>query len=125
MLDQSRFLEIGQRPWGTYLVLEDEAKFKVKRLIVKPGKRLSLQSHEKRSEHWIVVEGEATLEVQVGSPENWVKIYYPNDYCYIPQKAKHRISNQGEKDLVIIEVQYGDYTGEDDIVRYEDDFGRS
>ncbi len=120
-----RYLEIGQRPWGKYYVLEDEEKFKVKKLIVEPGQRLSLQSHKQRSEHWVVVSGVATFEVRIGDDEfEWVKDYKPNEYCYIPAKAKHRISNNGDKQVIIIEVQCGDYTGEDDITRYEDDYGR-
>jgi mannose-6-phosphate isomerase-like protein (cupin superfamily) len=125
MTKADRYLEIGQRPWGRYFVMEDEEKFKVKKLEVLPGKRLSLQSHERRSEHWVVVSGIATLEVQVGDKENWIKEYKPNEYCYIPKQAKHRISNNQEDILIIIEVQCGDYTGEDDIIRYEDDFGRN
>lgn len=123
--NSDKYLEIGQRPWGKYFVMEDEEKYKVKKLVVLPGKRLSLQSHQHRSEHWVVVSGIATLEVQVGEEEEWIKDYSPNQYCYIPIKAKHRITNNQNQNLVIIEVQCGDYTGEDDIIRYEDDFGRN
>jgi mannose-6-phosphate isomerase-like protein (cupin superfamily) len=119
------YLEIGERPWGKYYVLVDQANHKVKRLVVNPGKRLSLQSHEHRSEHWVVVEGVGTFEIHVGDdPTEWVKQYHPEDHAYIPKRAKHRIHNKGTQDLVIIEVQCGNYTGEDDITRYEDDFGR-
>jgi mannose-6-phosphate isomerase-like protein (cupin superfamily) len=120
-----KYLEIGQRPWGKYFVMEDEEKFKVKKLIILPGKRLSLQSHQHRSEHWVVVSGIANLEVQEGDQKDWIKDYEPNQYCYIPKNAKHRISNNQDQELVIIEVQCGNYTGEDDIIRYEDDFGRN
>lgn len=124
MPNSDKYLEIGQRPWGKYFVMEAKEKFKVKKLEVLPGKRLSLQSHEHRSEHWVVVSGIATLEVRVGEKKDWVKDYSPNQYCYIPKETKHRISNNQNQTLIIIEVQYGSYTGEDDIVRYEDDFGR-
>ena len=120
-----KYLEIGQRPWGKYFVMEHEEKFKVKKLIILPGKRLSLQSHQHRSEHWVVVSGIANLEVQEGDQKDWIKDYEPNQYCYIPKNAKHRISNNQDQELVIIEVQCGNYTGEDDIIRYEDDFGRN
>ena len=121
---EQEYLEIGNRPWGQYFVLEDKQNFKVKRIVVKPGMRLSLQSHEKRSEHWMVVQGEATFEVRVGNQENWVNKYHPGEYAFVPRQIKHRISNQGVEDAIIIEVQFGDYTGEDDIKRFEDDFGR-
>ena len=125
MKDEDRYLEIGNRPWGNYYVLEDYPDFKVKRLVVKPGARLSLQSHNHRAEHWTVVAGIGTLEVHIGPEAEWIKEYKPNQYCHIPKKAKHRITNNGTEDLVIIEVQCGDYTGEDDIIRYQDDYGRS
>jgi mannose-6-phosphate isomerase-like protein (cupin superfamily) len=121
---EQEYLEIGDRPWGQYFVLEDKQKFKVKRIVVKPGMRLSLQSHEQRSEHWMVVEGVATFEVRVGDQQNWVNSYHPGEYAYVPKQIKHRISNTGTEDVIIIEVQFGDYTGEDDIKRFEDDFGR-
>lgn len=122
-----KYLEIGDRPWGQYFVMEISENFKVKKLIIKPNQRLSLQSHNHRSEHWIIVAGVATLEVQTDlqNPNSWIKEYKPNEYCFIPLGAKHRITNFGESDLVIIEVQCGDYTGEDDIVRYQDDYGRN
>jgi mannose-6-phosphate isomerase-like protein (cupin superfamily) len=125
-INQSKYLEIGNRPWGQYFVMETADKFKVKKLVIKPNQRLSLQSHKYRSEHWIVVSGVANLEVQIGNNKsNWVKDYKPNEYCFIPLGARHRICNFGIEDLVIIEVQCGDYTGEDDIVRYQDDYGRN
>ncbi len=107
------------RPWGAYTVLEDNAAFKIKKIVVKPGKRLSLQKHLHRSEHWVVVAG--TAIVQVGSEE---KIVRKNESIYIPMGEIHRLSNSGKIDLAIIETQVGDYLGEDDIIRVQDDFNR-
>lgn len=121
---QDRYLEIGYRPWGVYYVLEDEALFKVKKIIVQPGFRLSLQSHEHRSEHWTVVSGIATVDIR--APEyastEQLRILKVNESCYIPQGHLHRLINASHEPMVLIEVQCGDYTGEDDIRRYEDDF---
>lgn len=108
------------RPWGSYTVLESSERFKIKRIIVKPGKRLSLQKHLHRSEHWVVVSGAAT--VTVGEKCFLVR---PNESTYIPAGEKHRLQNEGKLPLVIIEVQVGEYTGEDDIIRIEDDFKRA
>ena len=107
------------RPWGTYTVLEDTPGYKIKRIVVKPGKRLSLQKHFHRSEHWIVVSGTAT--VTVGDE---VKIIRPNESTYIKMGEVHRLENQGKIPVILIEAQVGEYTGEDDIVRLEDDFKR-
>jgi mannose-1-phosphate guanylyltransferase len=107
------------RPWGTYTVLEVNSAYKIKKIVVKPGKRLSLQKHLHRSEHWVVVAG--TAAVQVGSEE---KIVRKNESIYIPIGEIHRLSNGGKIDLAIIETQVGDYLGEDDIIRVEDDFKR-
>jgi len=109
----------AHRPWGTYTVLEDSDRYKIKRIVVKPGKRLSLQKHFHRSEHWIVVSG--TALVRVGDKE---KIVRANESVYIPMGEKHRLENPGKIPLVIVEAQVGEYTGEDDIVRIEDDFKR-
>lgn len=121
-----RYLEVGNRPWGVYYVLEDLPLYKVKKIIVNPGQRLSLQSHEKRSEHWTVVSGIATVDIR--HPDfkeiEQLKVLRPNEGCHIPIGYLHRLSNRHNDPLVIIEVQCGEYTGEDDIVRYEDDFGR-
>ena len=108
------------RPWGTYSVLEDSERYKMKRIVVKPGKRLSLQKHLHRSEHWVVVSGTAT--VTVGD-----KVFYvrPNESTYIPVGEVHRLQNEGRLPLVIVEIQVGEYTGEDDIIRVEDDFHRN
>ena len=125
-LTEGHYLEIGNRPWGIYYVLEDSALYKVKKLIVNPGKRLSLQSHTKRSEHWTVVSGTATVDIR--DPDfkevEQIRMLRPNEGCYIPAHHLHRLANTGTEPLVIVEVQCGDYTGEDDITRYDDDFGR-
>ncbi len=107
------------RPWGSYTVLEEADRYKIKRIDVKPGKRLSLQKHYHRSEHWIVVSGTALVEV--GGKE---KIVRPNESVYIPMGETHRLENPGKIGLVLVEAQVGEYTGEDDIVRLEDDFKR-
>jgi len=108
------------RPWGSYAVLEEEENtFKIKRIEVVPGARLSLQSHCQRSEHWVVVSGTAT--VTTGEE---VFTVHKNQSTYIPIGAKHRLENRGTEPLHIVEVQVGDYLGEDDIKRYEDNYGR-
>ena len=109
----------ASRPWGTYTVLEDTPGYKIKRIEVKPGKRLSLQKHFHRNEHWIVVSGTAT--VTVGEKIFNVR---PNESTYIKMGEIHRLENQGKIPVVLIEAQVGEYTGEDDIVRIEDDFKR-
>ena len=107
------------RPWGTYTVLEEGSRFKIKRIVVKPGASLSLQMHHHRSEHWIVVSGMA--KVVNGERELFV---HCNESTYIPAGHKHRLENPGVIDLVMIEVQSGDYLGEDDIIRFDDRYGR-
>lgn len=109
----------AHRPWGTYTVLEDTPGYKIKRIEVKPGKRLSLQKHYHRNEHWIVVSGTAT--VTVGDETRLVR---PNESTYIKMGEIHRLSNEGKIPVVLIEAQVGEYTGEDDIVRVSDDFKR-
>jgi mannose-1-phosphate guanylyltransferase len=109
----------AHRPWGTYTILEDSENYKIKRIVVKPGKRLSLQKHYHRSEHWIVVSG--TAIVRIGDDEILVR---PNESTYIPVGELHRLENPGKVDVVLIEAQVGSYLGEDDIVRVEDDFKR-
>jgi mannose-1-phosphate guanylyltransferase len=108
------------RPWGTFTVLEEGKRFKIKRIEVKPGASLSLQMHHHRSEHWIVVSGMA--RVVNGESETYVST---NESTYIPAGHKHRLENPGILDLVMIEVQSGEYLGEDDIVRFEDIYGRA
>ncbi|WP_024815722.1 mannose-1-phosphate guanylyltransferase/mannose-6-phosphate isomerase [Acidovorax sp. JHL-3] len=107
------------RPWGTYTVLEEDPSFKIKRIEVKPGASLSLQMHHHRSEHWIVVSGMA--RVVNGENELFVNT---NESTYIPAGHKHRLENPGILNLVMIEVQSGQYLGEDDIVRFQDVYGR-
>ena len=108
------------RPWGTYATLKHEEGYQVKRITVAPGQKLSLQYHHKRAEHWMVTKGQAI--VQVGDEEFETG---PGEYRYIPLGEKHRLTNIGEGDLVLIEVQVGDYLGEDDITRIEDKYGRA
>ncbi|GMU42307.1 MAG: mannose-1-phosphate guanylyltransferase/mannose-6-phosphate isomerase [Xanthomonadales bacterium] len=107
------------RPWGSYSVIEDAPDCKVKRLTVKPGQVLSLQMHHRRSEHWTVVSG--TAKVRVGEREFLLR---RNESVHIPVQTLHRLENATDADLHLIEVQCGDYFGEDDIVRYEDRYGR-
>ena len=107
------------RPWGSYESLDSGEKFQVKRLTVNPGKKLSLQLHHQRSEHWVVVKGTAT--VTKGEEVFQLK---ENESTYIPVEVKHRLENATDQPLEIIEVQSGIYLGEDDIERFEDDFGR-
>jgi mannose-6-phosphate isomerase len=112
--------EFDRRPWGTYTVLEEDRGFKVKRIEVLPGKRLSYQKHAQRAEHWFVVEG--TAKVTLDGEEITVRAGEAID---IPIGAAHRVENPGEENLVFVEVQRGNYLGEDDIVRLQDDYGRS
>jgi len=108
------------RPWGSYTVLEEDSqRFKLKRIEVAPGARLSLQSHRQRSEHWVVVSGVATV-----TNGDEVFTVHKNQSTYIPIGAKHRLENCGDEPLHIVEIQVGDYLGEDDIRRYEDNYGR-
>ena len=111
--------EIGERPWGTYEVLTESDGYKVKRITVAPGGRLALQSHQHRSEHWVIVAGIATVTVG----EN-VREVAMNEHVHIPLQAKHRLENYTDDLVVLIEVQSGLYLGEDDIKRYEDIYGR-
>lgn len=111
--------EDNQRPWGFYENLVDAANHKVKRITVRPGKRLSLQSHSRRAEHWFIVQGRARFTLN-----DTVVEMTGGDYTDIGVGERHRIENIGSDDLVFVEIQTGDYFGEDDIVRYEDDFGR-
>ena len=112
--------EFDRRPWGSYEVLEEAPTFKVKRIEVLPGKRLSYQKHSQRAEHWFVVEG--TAKVTLDGNEITVRTGESID---VPVGSAHRVENPGSEDLIFIEVQRGTYLGEDDIVRLEDDFGRT
>ena len=108
------------RPWGSYLVLAAEGDHKVKRITVRPGARLSYQRHQRRAEHWFVVRG--TARVTLEGEEREVGAGQAVD---VARGAAHRIANVGAEDLVFVEVQHGDYFGEDDIERLDDDFGRA
>ncbi len=107
------------RPWGGFEILADQAGFKAKKVTIDPGAQLSYQSHAKRSEHWVVVAGqpEVVLNDQVHSLK-------PGEFIHIPLGAKHRMRNPGSVPVVFVEVQTGKYFGEDDIVRYQDDYNR-
>lgn len=109
----------AERPWGFWEVLFEGDGFKVKRLEVKPGHRLSLQSHSKRSELWVVVKGVATVTLS-----GLTKDVKTGETISIPMQEKHRLHNKGAVDLEIVEIQNGPYLGEDDITRYEDDYAR-
>lgn len=112
--------QFDRRPWGTFTVLDEGEKFKVKRIEVLPGKRLSYQKHSKRAEHWVVVQG--TAKVTLDDREIMVSAGEAID---IATGSAHRVENPGTDMLVFIEVQRGSYLGEDDIVRLQDDFGRA
>ena len=107
------------RPWGFYLSISEAKIFKVKIIHVKIGAKLSLQMHHHRSEHWVVVKG--TAKVEIDGDE---KLLSENQSIYIPIGKSHRLTNPGDKPLIIIEIQSGDYLEEDDIIRYVDDYGR-
>ncbi len=118
--DAAIYHQTVHRPWGSYTILEDEEDCKVKRLTIKPGQVLSLQKHQRRSEHWTMVNG--TAKVRVGDKEF---VLEANQSTYIPVDTLHRLENPTDKDIAIIEVQCGDYFGEDDIERFEDIYGRT
>src|SRR3974390_1743570 len=112
--------EYSERPWGNYTVLDDDAPdHKVKRLVVHPGKRLSYQRHAQRAEHWFIFAGTATV-----TRDGVVTEVHAGESIDIPREGAHRIANEGDRDVVLIEVQHGSYFGEDDIVRLDDDYGR-
>ena len=109
-----------ERPWGWYDVIDQGNRYKVKSIEVSPGQSLSLQNHLHRTEHWVVVEGTAMVQV-----DNSTQIVHENQSTYIPLGSKHRLSNPGKIPLRIIEVQSGSYLEEDDIERFEDHYGRT
>ena len=109
-----------ERPWGWYDVIDQGNRYKVKSIEVGPGQSLSLQKHLHRTEHWVVVEGTAMVQV-----DDSTEIVHENQSTYIPLGSKHRLSNPGKIPLRIIEVQSGSYLEEDDIERFEDDYGRT
>ena len=112
-------VSIGKRPWGNYKVLLNNDKYKVKEITVLPGQRLSLQRHKKREEHWFVHHGQAQVTVN-----GEVQLVSSGQYVDIPRGCEHRVKNVGMDNLVFIEIQTGDYFGEDDIERLEDDYER-
>ena len=112
-------MEYDKRPWGDYIVLDDAETHKVKRIMVNPGGRLSLQYHHKRAEVWTIVSGIGTVTI-----DNEIKDYKAGEVAQIPLGAVHRIENKTSEPVVFIEVQHGTYFGEDDIVRIEDDYDR-
>ncbi len=112
-------LESEQRPWGSWQVIDAEHGYKIKRIHVNAGCRLSYQTHQHRSEHWVVVAGVATCTI-----DDELVVARTGESVDVARGAKHRLANEGSEELVIIEVQRGAYTGEDDIVRHEADYGR-
>jgi mannose-1-phosphate guanylyltransferase/mannose-6-phosphate isomerase len=115
----TRFHRQVHRPWGSYTVLEDSPFFKIKRVTVKPGQKLSLQLHHHRSEHWVVVSGIAEVTL-----DSKTQLLEKGESTFVRSGMKHRLKNSGGTPLEVIEVQLGDYLEEDDIVRFEDDYGR-
>ncbi len=113
------YLEKEERPWGRYFVIQDEINYKLKKIEVEPGQRLSYQYHFKRSEAWTIIEGEAIVTLD-GIENKYAK----GETVLIPQGMKHRVENKSDNLLIFIEVQTGSYFGEDDIVRIEDDYKR-
>lgn len=111
---------IFERPWGSYEIILKSDKYQIKRIMVLKNQKLSLQSHKMRDEHWVMVVGTGTVNIN----DN-VFTLKENEHIFIPKGSKHRISNDTENDIVFIEVQYGDYLEEDDIIRYEDIYGRA
>jgi mannose-6-phosphate isomerase len=113
------YIEKEKRPWGIFYVIHNLDNYKIKRLEINPGHRLSYQFHEKRSETWIIIKGNPYITI-----DDINKQYKEGDTIIIPVKSKHRIENRGNQDIVLIEIQTGDYFGEDDIVRIDDDYSR-
>ncbi len=125
ILNEKKLIEGKQhkkvhRPWGFYESIEESKNWQIKKIEINPGQSISLQLHNQRSEHWIVVEGTAKVEV-----DNLKRILSKNQSIYIPAKSKHRLGNHGTNPLILIEVQTGDYLGEDDIIRFDDLYGRA
>lgn len=116
---KNKDIKNSERPWGRYFVLDDTSGYKIKRIEVNPKARLSYQYHNKRSETWVIIQGEGIVTIE-GNNKNITK----GDTIIIPMTSKHRIENIGNDKLIFIEVQTGEYFGEDDIVRIEDDYNR-
>jgi len=120
-ITKKEFIQLTEhRPWGSFTILADEPDHKVKRIVVKPGQRLSLQRHKRRQEHWLIVRGEAVVTLNDRELE-----FSAGDAVDIGCGVIHRVQNKGAENLVFIEIQLGDYFGEDDIERLEDDYGRA
>ena len=113
------YIEFEKRPWGSFYVLNDEINYKIKRIEVEVGQRLSYQYHNKRSETWVIINGNCLVTLDDINYE-----FKKGDTILIPQGVKHRVNNTGSEKLIFIEVQTGSYFGEDDIVRIEDDYNR-
>ncbi len=111
---------IFERPWGNYEIILKSDKYQIKRIMVLKNQKLSLQSHKMRDEHWVMVIGTGTVNIN----DN-VFTLKENEHIFIPKGSKHRMSNDAENDIVFIEIQYGDYLEEDDIIRYKDIYGRA
>ena len=114
-----RYISKEERPWGRFYILSESSKYKIKKIEVDPEKRLSYQFHKKRSETWIIIKGRATITL-----DDKIIIKEEQEIIEIPKNIKHRVENQQTEKLVFIEVQTGDYFGEDDIVRIQDDYNR-
>lgn len=114
-----KYTESDKRPWGSYFVIENKKSYKIKRIEVEPGQRLSYQYHTKRSEVWTIIKGIAHVTL-----DGVEQAYNEGETVLIPVGVKHRVENVGKNKLVFIEVQTGKYFGEDDIVRVEDDYNR-
>ena len=108
------------RPWGNFTTIEENRLWKVKKIEINSGARISLQLHKHRSEHWVVVSGIASVEI-----EEKLIVIKENESIYVPKQCKHRLSNLNEDPLIIIEIQNGSYLGEDDIIRFDDMYGRN
>ena len=108
-----------ERPWGWFEILFEEENLKVKRILIRQDKRLSLQSHQHRSENWVIIQGKALVDL--GEKEVYLT---KNKTVFIAAETKHRVTNKGQEDLIFIEIQTGSFLGEDDIIRYEDDYNR-
>lgn len=113
------YTEKEERPWGVFYVIHDQQNYKIKRLEIKPGGRLSYQYHKKRSETWVVIQGEPLITL-----DSNLKKYQEGDHVKIEKQVKHRIENNSKENIILIEVQTGTYFGEDDIIRIEDDYNR-
>ena len=111
---------IVQKPWGSYTILEQNGNYLVKNILVKPGGKLSLQSHDHRSEHWVIVKGFAKVTI-----DETIKTLQMNESIYIPNKSKHRLENEGQENLIVIEIQFGNILEEKDIIRYDDIYNRN